>query len=167
LCTLYPPACGSGSFLAAKRPPKSSPPAPAPARQTGLAALQASDYAIGHEYVATVPAGGSTDVPVDFEGVNEATPFVISDQIDSLNVSYGLTTFAPDQLLGALDVLTATIPQPGSGSIHVVNSNAAAAATVRIVLGLQTTRQLAVTAAPALVRPGSPVTLTATLGDSV
>ena len=82
-------------------------------------------------WIVGYPAGGSTDVPVDFEGVNEATPFVISDQIDSLNVSYGLTTFAPDQLLGALDVLTATIPQPGSGSIHVVNSNAAAAIQCR------------------------------------
>ena len=114
----------------------------------------------------TVPAGGSVDVPVDFEGSSRAIVLVIGNNAGSgLSASYPAAAFAVEELLG-VPVLVADLNAPSNGTVRLTNTTADTI-DAGVIVSPETDRAMAVTASPSLATPGQPVTISASLSSGV
>ena len=173
LCAVYPETCPNGvqprSFA---RP--SAKDANSPRWKAGAARLldSLSDPAktVSSSTEAAVPAGGTTDVPLTFEGSASASILIVSDQIDNLTGSFGATNLDVAEFFPGVNALGTTLSSPANGVLHLANSGGATA-NVIVLTNIDTARTLTLAAAPQVVRPNAPVTIDvslsgASVGDS-
>ena len=118
----------------------------------------------------TVPAGGSVDVPLSFEGTAAATIFLsVSDS--RISASFGSTTLSGDVSGSGGGSLGASLSNPVDGPLHIANSGSQSE-TVLVIVMIETRRKLAVTPSSTAVAHGQTVSIDVVLtqlveGDSV
>ena len=125
---------------------------------SGVSGLQVAAVAS-----VTVPAGGSLDLPVTFEGASSAAVFAVGPG-GQIGAAIAGTTLdpTPDWPAG---LLTASLSVPADQPLHITNSGQAPA-EVSVVVEIATDRSLAVDAT-AFVNRGSPVSVTVNLAGSL
>ena len=159
--------CASLAGCTAASPTPSRPSSSGPA---GSADSTSSDMEGSFATTVSVPAGGSVDVPLAFEGATSA----------------GVTVSAPDSNIGATFAgttleglasgsggwsLGANLSNPVDGPLHITNSGSQSE-TVGVLMMIETGRKLTVTPATTIVANGQSVGLDVVLtqpvtGDSV
>jgi len=112
----------------------------------------------------TVPAGGSVDIPLAFEGSSTATVTVYSNAT-GLSASFGATDLTEtDTDTGS--VLQATLADPVDGSLHIANPGTTDA-KVSVVVAIDTTRHLTVTTGSSFVAVGHSFGVHVSISDTV
>ncbi len=133
LCELYPEAAFCATRAAAQG---------TPALQELAATPGAIPNVLGFNQVATVPAGGSVQIPATFEGATAAYLVVLATTAEGLAVSYAGTTLPRADLLG-VPAFGAPLANPADGLVTITNSGPASVNTQVAVL-VQTDRVLSV-----------------------
>jgi len=160
LCQLYvqAQACG-GSGQAQAAPTARSAAQGAQAAQAAQAAPSG-----GLEFVASagpdVPAGASVNVPLSFEGAANAVLLILVES-DQVQAELPGTTFEASDVFGA-PALVATLTAPANGVLRLSNTGSSTTGPI-VLIAVETDRKMTVQASPTLARPGSPVTISATL----
>ena len=118
----------------------------------------------------TVPAGGSVDVPLSFEGTS-AAQIVVSASDSSIDASFGSTTLTGDLSGAEGGSVGASLSNPLAGPLHITNSGTVSE-TVGVIVMIATGRKLTVTSSVSSVANGQTVTIDVVLtqpvtGDSV
>lgn len=109
-----------------------------------------------------VPAGGSVDVPIDFEGSTAAT-ILLSTTSSSISASIAGTDLTAAQ--GMPGYLAAQLADPVNGDLHVVNSGSSDAG-IAVMLMIQTTRTLTITTSSYDYAHGAEVSFDVVLTDT-
>ena len=100
----------------------------------------------------TVPAGGSVDVPLSFEGTSAAQIY-LSASDSSIGASFGSTTLTGDLSGSEGGSLGASLSSPLDGSLHITNSGSQSE-TVGVIVMIETGRKLTVTSSVSSVANG-------------
>ncbi len=111
-----------------------------------------------------VPAGGSIDVPLSFEGSATASVTVFG-AATGVTASFAGTSLTEDSTVTGR-ALGVTLSSPSDGSLRLTNSGASDA-TVSVLVFIQTTRHLTVTASAATVNMSGSVNLEIALSQPV
>lgn len=110
----------------------------------------------------TVPANGSIELPVRFEGSSQAAVVVLADQAGAaLKASLGANALSVSDLLG-VPALQASLTSPVDGRLRLVNSGSVAIDAV-VLVSVESPRTMTVASTPEITQPGAPVTITAVL----
>jgi len=125
-------------------------------------ALGISDMEGSFATRVTVPAGGSSDVLLSFEGSNRAN-IGVSTPDSSIGATFGSTTLSG---LAGGGSIAAKLTNPVDGPLHITNSGSQAQ-TVGVLLMIETGRTLVVTTSSMNVPNGTPVGLDVTLTQPV
>ncbi len=147
-------------------------PALAPVRLAELVSKWVADAAgdpvpsqdVNRSQSLIVPGGGSTAVPLGFEGSPTAgiTVYVADSAVTA---SFAGTSLA-EESTGMGRALGATLTAPTDGSLVLTNSGSIDT-TVSIVVTIETTRHLSISTSAATVNMGSPVDFSVTLIEPV
>lgn len=118
----------------------------------------------------TVPAGGSVDVPLSFEGTSAAQIYLAASD-SSIGASFGATTLTGDLSGAEGGSVGASLSNPLDGPLHVTNSGSQSEAVLVIVM-IETGRKLTVSPSSTAVAHGQAVSIDVVLtqpvtGDSV
>jgi hypothetical protein len=111
----------------------------------------------------TVPAGGSLDVPLVFEGASTALLSVYGAS-DSISASFGGTEFGP-MGSGATRVLSLTVANPSDGPLHLTNAGSSQS-SVWVSVQIPTDRHLSITAPTGTLAIGSMVSFEIDLSEA-
>jgi hypothetical protein len=110
-----------------------------------------------------LPAGGSLDVPLTFEGSSFATIQVVG-VTPGVTASFGGTALDSGSLVD-FTALSTSMSNPTDGSLHIVNPGTTAA-TVTLVARVQTTRHLTTTPPIAAVAKGGTLSFDVQLSEA-
>ena len=77
----------------------------------------------------TVPAGGSVDVPLSFEGTSAAQIYLAASD-SSIGASFGATTLTGDLSGAEGGSVGASLPNPLDGPLHITNSGSVSEAVL-------------------------------------
>lgn len=136
----------------------------------GASSRSASSMEANFGKTVTVPAGGSVDVPLSFEGTSAAQIF-LSASDSSIGASFGSTTLTGDLSGSEGGSLGASLSNPLDGPLHITNSGSVSE-TVLVIVMIETGRKLTVTSSVSSVANGQTVNIDVVLtqpvtGDSV
>jgi hypothetical protein len=110
-----------------------------------------------------VPAGGSIDVPMVFEGTSQAR-VTISASTPGVTASLAGTDLAGGTISGKTLLQTAPLTNPADGTLHIVNPGTSDS-TVTIIAEISTSRHLTITPLSQTVNKGDRVSFTVSVNE--
>lgn len=133
----------------------------------GVSPRSSTSPAMEGSFSATVsvPAGGSVDVRLVFEGSSSAAINVYA-QDSNIGATFGAATLSPQASPSGGSTLTAELSKPVDGPLHVTNSGSQAE-TVGVLVTIETARTLTITPSVTAVANGQAVTIDIVLTQPV
>ena len=122
------------------------------------------DRTDGTSVDVVVPAGGSMDVPVDFEGSTEAS-LTLSATTTGITASFAGTALPSGTAAGHSILQLAPIQNPTNGTVHIVNPGSTDS-TVTVTTSFFTNRHLTITPSASTVTAGTAVPFTVSLSGA-
>ncbi len=166
-------ACVGSSYTPASSTAPNSPlhssPTPATAGASasvasfGLQTPSAKEMDASLNVDRVVPAGGSIDVPIAFEGTSQAR-VTISASTPGVTASLAGTNLAGGTISGKTLLQTSPLANPADGTLHIVNPGTSES-TVMIIATIFTTRHLTITPATRTVGKGDTVSFTVSVNE--